>query len=243
MTARIHRRACEISVWIPARVYAARMPCATCTFTFLCVVVPREWMETRSSCALPFKVFFCFAEVSDYITIATCQNQISAIPFDYRYIENIFWYNFDRPNDSTKQFRFVIEISLLIVRITAPVVKNPCNPSPCGPNSQCRQNNMQAVCSCISGFVGAPPTCRPECVISSDCPKNEACTNQKCRDPCPGSCGRNTICNVINHNPVCSCRPGMTGDPFINCFPLRKTPPMEILSSIKFSKSRFPRFA
>lgn len=81
---------------------------------------------------------------------------------------------------------------------------------------------MQAVCSCISGFVGAPPTCRPECVISSDCPKNEACTNQKCRDPCPGSCGRNTICNVINHNPVCVCRPGMTGDPFINCFPPRK---------------------
>lgn len=81
---------------------------------------------------------------------------------------------------------------------------------------------MQAVCSCISGFVGAPPTCRPECVISSDCPKNEACTNQKCQDPCPGSCGRNTICNVINHNPVCVCRSGMTGDPFINCFPLRK---------------------
>lgn len=98
---------------------------------------------------------------------------------------------------------------------------------------------MQAVCSCISGFVGAPPTCRPECVISSDCPKNEACTNQKCRDPCPGSCGRNTICNVINHNPICVCRPGMTGDPFINCFPLRKRYSSKIFYKILTSQTVF----
>lgn len=84
---------------------------------------------------------------------------------------------------------------------------------------------MQAVCSCISGFIGAPPICRPECVISSDCLRREACTNQKCQDPCPGSCGRNTICNVVNHNPICSCRPGMTGDPFVNCYLLRKLLP------------------
>lgn len=101
-------------------------------------------------------------------------------------------------------------------------VSDPCNPSPCGPNSRCKQNNMQALCSCISGYIGAPPTCRPECVVSSDCPLNEACTNQRCRDPCPGSCGLNAICNVVNHNPLCSCRERMTGDPFIRCYPMRK---------------------
>lgn len=101
-------------------------------------------------------------------------------------------------------------------------VGDPCNPSPCGPNSQCRQNNMQAVCSCVSGYIGAPPTCRPECVLSSDCPLNEACTNQRCRDPCPGSCGINAVCAVVNHNPVCSCRDRMTGDPFTTCYPMRK---------------------
>nr|1OIG_A Chain A, Dumpy, isoform Y len=24
---------------------------------------------------------------------------------------------------------------------------------------------------------------RPECVLNSDCPSNQACVNQKCRDP------------------------------------------------------------
>lgn len=60
---------------------------------------------------------------------------------------------------------------------------NPCNPSPCGLDNRCREYNGQAVCSCIKGFIGAPPLCRPEGVVSSECPPNEACINQKCRDP------------------------------------------------------------
>lgn len=94
---------------------------------------------------------------------------------------------------------------------------NPCNPSPCGPNSQCRAINGQAVCSCVSGFLGNPPNCRPECVVSSDCPRNQACNNQKCIDPCSGTCGWKALCQVVNHNPVCSCPSGFTGDPFFRC--------------------------
>lgn len=101
-------------------------------------------------------------------------------------------------------------------------IQEPCNPSPCGPNSQCRQINGQAVCSCVPGFLGNPPTCRPECTISSDCALTKACVNQKCIDPCPGSCGLNSKCQVINHNPICTCLEGFTGDPFIRCLPLRK---------------------
>lgn len=105
----------------------------------------------------------------------------------------------------------------------APVIHvNPCNPSPCGPNSKCREYNGQAVCSCIESFVGAPPSCRPECIVSSDCPQSEACVNQKCKDPCPGTCGINARCQVINHSPICSCVVGHTGDPFTRCHPIRK---------------------
>lgn len=99
---------------------------------------------------------------------------------------------------------------------------NPCQPSPCGPNSQCREVNKQAVCSCLPNYHGSPPSCRPECVINSECSINKACVNQKCIDPCPGSCGLNAQCQVINHSPICSCKSDETGDPFTRCYALRK---------------------
>lgn len=101
-------------------------------------------------------------------------------------------------------------------------VADPCSPNPCGPNSQCREINGQAVCSCVPGFIGSPPTCRPECVVNSECPLNEACNNQKCKDPCPGTCGISARCEVVSHNPICSCPPRFSGDPFIRCSPIRK---------------------
>lgn len=99
----------------------------------------------------------------------------------------------------------------------APEIQNPCSPTPCGSNSQCRNINGQAVCSCIQGFHGSPPTCRPECSINSDCLPQRACVNQKCIDPCPGSCAFNAFCKVINHNAVCVCPSQYTGDPFSRC--------------------------
>lgn len=90
--------------------------------------------------------------------------------------------------------------------------------SPCGPNSQCRNIEDHAVCSCLQGYLGSPPSCRPECVVSSECPPTRACVNKKCTDPCLGSCGLNARCEVINHSPICSCLPGQTGDPFKSCY-------------------------
>lgn len=95
--------------------------------------------------------------------------------------------------------------------------KNPCVPSPCGPFSQCREVNGHAVCSCLQNYIGAPPMCKPECIVSSECAQDRACFNQKCKDPCPGTCGLNALCTVINHNPICSCPAGLIGDPFIKC--------------------------
>ena len=103
-----------------------------------------------------------------------------------------------------------------------PLSQDPCRPSPCGPNSQCRVVNGQAVCSCVQGYLGTPPSCRPECVLSSDCPRNLACSNQKCIDPCLGTCGLRTQCQVVGHNPICSCLPRHSGDPFARCDPIRK---------------------
>ena len=119
--------------------------------------------------------------------------------------------------------------------ITTDTVKeNPCSPSPCGPNSICREINGQPVCSCVAGYLGAPPTCRPECIVSTDCPLSEACSNQKCVNPCPGSCGFRSLCNVVNHNPICNCPSDLTGDPFVQCIPRRKIDSCHLISSKSF---------
>lgn len=99
-----------------------------------------------------------------------------------------------------------------------PPISDPCTPSPCGPFSVCKSQNGHAICSCSVGYIGSPPACRPECVVSSDCSLDKACNNQKCIDPCPGTCGVNARCNVRNHSPICSCPLGYVGDPFVRCF-------------------------
>lgn len=99
---------------------------------------------------------------------------------------------------------------------------NPCTPSPCGAFAQCRDVGGSASCACLSNYIGSPPNCRPECVINSECPSNQACINEKCRDPCPGACGLNAECNVFNHIAQCTCIDRYIGDPFIQCTPLKE---------------------
>jgi hypothetical protein len=81
----------------------------------------------------------------------------------------------------------------------------------------CRTVSNHAVCSCQPGYIGTPPNCRPECVLSSECTQDKACIGQKCLDPCPGTCGLEARCQVVNHNPICSCPPHYEGDPFVRC--------------------------
>lgn len=99
------------------------------------------------------------------------------------------------------------------------VNRNPCAPSPCGPFSMCQAVGDLPSCTCLQNYIGSPPNCRPECTINSECVSNRACIREKCRDPCPGSCGIGAQCTVINHTPTCTCPEGYTGDPFNNCFP------------------------
>lgn len=101
-------------------------------------------------------------------------------------------------------------------------VQNPCNPSPCGPNSQCREINDRAVCTCLPNMIGSPPSCRPECLLDIECDLSQSCQQQKCIDPCPGVCGHNAQCRVVNHYPICHCQEGYTGNPTVRCSPVEK---------------------
>lgn len=114
-------------------------------------------------------------------------------------------------------FRMINKNIFFLFQLAIVGTSDPCNPSPCGPNSQCRNSNGQAICSCLPTFMGSPPGCRPECTVSSECAVNRACVNQKCVDPCEGICGIDAQCRTVYHSPICSCNPGQTGDPFVRC--------------------------
>ncbi|XP_047739044.1 uncharacterized protein LOC108675679 isoform X2 [Hyalella azteca] len=117
-----------------------------------------------------------------------------------------------------------------IQQITTEKPRDPCNPSPCGPNAHCRVTfNGRYDCTCLPDYFGQPPDCRPECVVSKDCPNDKACIKQKCRDPCPGVCGIDALCEVRDHNPICFCPKHLTGDPFTRCVPF-KDPPLSSTS-------------
>lgn len=94
----------------------------------------------------------------------------------------------------------------------------PCQPNPCGPNAVCREQNGAGSCSCLDEYFGNPyEGCKPECILNSDCASNRACTRNKCQDPCPGACGQNTVCQVVNHIPTCTCIQGYSGNPYSYC--------------------------
>lgn len=101
---------------------------------------------------------------------------------------------------------------LFIIPATEPVITDLCDA--CGQNTICDNGE----CLCIEGYFGNPhDSCRPECVMNSDCERDRACLRNKCMNPCLGTCGQNAQCDVTNHIPICSCPPGFTGDPFTNC--------------------------
>lgn len=105
-------------------------------------------------------------------------------------------------------------------------IPHPCNPSPCGPNAICKEYLGAGSCTCLPEYFGDPNAgCRPECVMNTDCPKDKTCVNQKCRNPCSGTCGINAECRVYNHAPTCTCLPGYTGNALKSChLPPSKTP-------------------
>jgi hypothetical protein len=106
----------------------------------------------------------------------------------------------------------------MLTAVTPIVIEEPCNPSPCGENARCTEHHGMARCTCIPPYMGDPYRgCRPECVLNSECAAQLACINTHCRDPCPGTCGVNAECSVVNHIPICSCMRNYEGNPFEAC--------------------------
>lgn len=106
--------------------------------------------------------------------------------------------------------------------------KNPCEiTKACGKNAQCIPQGHNAVCQCPSRTRGdAKVECRQlECVENSDCSSQLGCVNNKCVNPCTlkdvDVCGEKANCAVDNHEAVCSCQPGSTGDPLLGCISLQ----------------------
>lgn len=97
-------------------------------------------------------------------------------------------------------------------------LERPCTPSPCGSNAICKERNGAGSCVCSQSYFGNPyEGCRPECSVNTDCPSDKVCQQNKCNDPCPGTCGNNAQCQTVNHAPICTCLPGYTGNPFQLC--------------------------
>lgn len=143
----------------------------------------------------------------NHIPICTCPEGYTGDPFSSCYPKP--------PESKIKNYKSVFHLHYFFT--VKPPIYDPCNPSPCGPNAQC----SDGVCTCLPEYQGDPYRgCRPECVLSTDCSKTKACISNKCVDPCPGTCGQNADCTVINHIPSCSCKEGFAGNAFVICHPI-----------------------
>ena len=99
---------------------------------------------------------------------------------------------------------------------------DPCDPSPCGPNTECTvTGNGNPICRCLPTYIPKPDTitgCGRECERDPDCGSGNICQNYRCTarpDPCkPSPCGPNTECSVNRlGNPVCTCIGGFAPQP------------------------------
>lgn len=73
-----------------------------------------------------------------------------------------------------------------------------------------------------SGFYGDPKFfCKPiGCQTDSECDTTHECINGDCMPVCgPNNlpCGGNALCQGIAHQYVCTCPPGLDGDPYEAC--------------------------
>jgi hypothetical protein len=99
---------------------------------------------------------------------------------------------------------------------------DPCDPSPCGPNTECEVGRAgNPICRCLPTYIPQPDTitgCGRECERDPDCRQGMVCASYRCQprpDPClPSPCGPNTQCNENRQgNPVCTCLEGFQPQP------------------------------
>lgn len=59
------------------------------------------------------------------------------------------------------------------------------------------------------------------CSSDNECPNTQACRNRACVNPCgyDSPCSSTAECVANNHQAICKCPPGLTGDPYSLCVP------------------------
>ena len=82
------------------------------------------------------------------------------------------------------------------------------------------ENNMQAIDSTTElPRLNNITDVQKECLSDDDCIAHEACFGGVCANPCKieGICARYALCHVEDHRELCTCPPGFTGNPKLNC--------------------------
>ncbi|KAK0169400.1 hypothetical protein PV327_011599 [Microctonus hyperodae] len=77
------------------------------------------------------------------------------------------------------------------------------------------QNIVGAIGQILGAFENMDVT--KICENSTSCRMSEKCILELCRNPCPGSCGINAICTVLEHEPKCRCPKCYEGDALVKC--------------------------
>lgn len=101
---------------------------------------------------------------------------------------------------------------------------NPCTHSStrCGRGAECRVQLHLPQCYCPPGTQGDPfASCiAGVCQYNEDCADHEACDrlNRVCRPVCSeDTCAETAVCIGKKHQPKCTCPPGTSGNPYIEC--------------------------
>lgn len=107
---------------------------------------------------------------------------------------------------------------------------NPClENNVCTADQECRVLDTlplrTIMCQCppdtiadLSGRCKAIVVVEPQCRVDSDCTDREKCISGNCVEACRiDMCGINALCNSQHHQAICSCSPGYTGNPHIEC--------------------------
>ena len=77
-----------------------------------------------------------------------------------------------------------------------------CKPGVCDANANCTEGNLQAVCTCKSGFYGD----------GKSCTDTDECSDAELND-----CHQHANCNNLMGGYSCVCKPGYTGDGKKSC--------------------------
>ena len=109
--------------------------------------------------------------------------------------------------------------------------KDPCDPDPCGPNTNNHNNGIFCACTCKPNYFGNPKEgCKRECESNTDCPNDKICSNYRCKDPCVGSkCAYNALCTSVDHEAICKCPDDATGNPHEECIAIATSKEQNIL--------------